>query len=653
MVTPMPTPSGGRRRTRAKGKDGGVLLLSMPWQLLHQPSIQLGVLKSALARAKIPVATRLLSIDFMEHCLRSAGEGRIGLEDFDRISTRRSEIGLGDWIFAGPPFSDADPGDDDYVGFLRARGIPEPEIAQARALRSGVPAFLDACADRVLSMHPRIVGLTCTWNQTVPSLALARVLKARDSRLAIVLGGPNCDGVMGAAMHRAFPWVDAVVRGEAERVLPALVRDLLDGGPIRPQPGLCYRQGSVSICDPRTPEPVPMDEVPAPDYDDYFEQLKGASFRRDVVGAIELPLETSRGCWWGARTRCIFCGIDPGRVHYRSHAADRVAADIQRLVARHRALRIVTTDHVFDPVYLRTLLPALRDMGHDLSIFFEVRANVTRDDVRLMREAGIDAVQPGLESLSTPILKLMRKGTTALQNVRFLKWCARYGILAFWNLIWGLPGEPPAEYEKMADQVASLTHLQPPNPVRLSLTRSSPYHDHPDQFGIEVLGPPAWFGMVFPVDTATRADLASALEYRFRDGHDPASYTASLTRAIDTWQGSMPAGFRSLRYRRGPGFLVICDRRPNLERADYRFGEHEAAVYLACEDGATPAGVVRALGASARTLDPGDVKTFLDKLTRMRLVYREGHRYLALALPQDLPEMSPPQPMDPLDRANT
>ena len=33
-------------------------------------------------------------------------------------------------------------------------------------------------------------------------------------------------------------------------------------------------------------------------------------------------------------------------------------------------------------------------------------------------------------------------------------------------------------------------------------------------------------------------------------------------------------------YRRGPGFVVVQDGRPHSERANYTFGEREAAVYL-------------------------------------------------------------------------
>jgi hypothetical protein len=49
---------------------------------------------------------------------------------------------------------------------------------------------------------------------------------------------------------------------------------------------------------------------------------------------------------------------------------------------------------------------------------------------------------PGIESLGTPILALMRKGITGLQNARLLKWCAESGIHVFWSVIYGFPGEP-------------------------------------------------------------------------------------------------------------------------------------------------------------------------------------------------------------------
>ena len=113
-------------------------------------------------------------------------------------------------------------------------------------------------------------------------------------------------------------------------------------------------------------------------------------------------------------------------------------------------------------------------------------------------------------------------------------------------------------------------------------------------------------------------------------------YVAPLRDAVDTWREHRVSGFRSLRYRRGPGFLVIHDRRPMLEPADYSFEDCEARIYLACEDGATPSAVRESLNDA--DVSEGEIRDFLDDLVVSRLVYEEGGRYLALALPAMLNE---------------
>src|SRR4029453_4982850 len=142
-------------------------------------------------------------------------------------------------------------------------GVPEAAITKAFTMRGVVPEFLDACARDVLATGARVVGFTTSFSQNLAALALSRLLKQRAPGIRVVFGGANCDGPMGAALHRSFPWVDVVVRGEGGRGLPQLVDYLLDGGPIRPQPGLCYREdGRPVAIDQSAAGMVPMDDVP-------------------------------------------------------------------------------------------------------------------------------------------------------------------------------------------------------------------------------------------------------------------------------------------------------------------------------------------------------------------------------------------------------
>jgi ribosomal peptide maturation radical SAM protein 1 len=418
-------------------------------------------------------------------------------------------------------------------------------------------------------------------------------------------------------------------------VLPELVRDVVAGRPVRPQPGLCYRDGERAIVIDQPAPTIPMDEVPAPNFDEYFARLEKTSFSAQVLPTLRLPYETSRGCWWGAKSHCTFCGLNGSGMAFRSKTAGRVLDELYALAARYGRLKFQIVDNIMDMRYLQELLPRLREGDYDLSLFYEIKANLKREQVRLLRDSGVDHIQPGIESFSNPILRLMRKGVTALQNVRLLKWCAEYGVRVNWAIIYGCPGEPPEEYARMAEILPSLSHLEPPMQlVRLVLDRFSPYHERPAAFGLEVVGPLPYYRFVYPGDDQTISDLAYSFAYSYRDGRDPEVYVEPLRPVIEAWQAGRDAGYRSLSYRRGPGFLTIQDRRPNLEGADYTLEDREARIFMACEDGATSSEVyetLRAGGIHDLTLD--DVREFLDELRESRLVYEDGGRYLALALP--------------------
>jgi hypothetical protein len=215
-----------------------VLLIAMPWEF--GPSIQLGVLHGLLARHGVDVASRSLFVDAMVHFTRATpGPGpRVRWTDYIQIASRHFDAGVGDWIFAVPPFHDTTARDAEYLDLLRRRGVPADMIDKAVRMKRAVPAYLEQCVDDVLRAEPRVVGFTTTFSQNVPSLVLARMLKERRPELVTLFGGANCDGPMGAALHREFPWIDVVVRGEAERVLPPLVAELVAGerSPPRPTP---------------------------------------------------------------------------------------------------------------------------------------------------------------------------------------------------------------------------------------------------------------------------------------------------------------------------------------------------------------------------------------------------------------------------------
>src|SRR5687768_6734888 len=167
--------------------DQSVLLINMPWSMPHRPSIQLGILQSVLRRAHIAVDVRSFNLTFMDYIASGDGghtaAGQFSFDDYRQVSEDYYELGLGDWIFAVPPFRESFELDERYLEYFRANGGREEMVGKALRLRELVPPFLERCADEVHASKPRVVGFTTTFSQNVASLVLAKLLKLRNPSL--------------------------------------------------------------------------------------------------------------------------------------------------------------------------------------------------------------------------------------------------------------------------------------------------------------------------------------------------------------------------------------------------------------------------------------------------------------------------------------
>ena len=172
-----------------------------------------------------------------------------------------------------------------------------------------------------------------------------------------------------------------------------------------------------------------MDEVPTPTYEEFFKRLERSPLRAELWPEVAILFESSRGCWWGAKSHCTFCGLNGSLMPFQKKPPARVVDEILGFAAQYKILDFVAVDDIIDLGHIRDLLPQLSAARCDLEIFYETKANLKKDQLRTFYSSGVHAIQPGIESLSTPILRLMRKGVTALQNIRLLKWCAEIGII--------------------------------------------------------------------------------------------------------------------------------------------------------------------------------------------------------------------------------
>ncbi len=293
----------------------------------------------------------------------------------------------------------------------------------------------------------------------------------------IVFGGANFDGEMGKEYLRALSFIDYVVTGEGDQVFPALVDRVSRGESIAGLPGVLSRSGGGVVESGPAALIHDLNSLPDPNYDEYFETLFRLGRERVLGDSPPLLLfETARGCWWGEKQHCTFCGLNGNGMKFRSKTPEETRGQLRRLTQRYKIVNLEAVDNIMDHNYLDKLCLSLIEERSDYQIFYEVKSNLKQAQLRTMAQAGITSIQPGIESLSSHVLALMRKGVTMLQNVRLLKWAYYYGMRVGWNILTGFPGEVPDDYDRQLLILPLLRHLPPPSGSgRIWLERFSPY----------------------------------------------------------------------------------------------------------------------------------------------------------------------------------
>jgi ribosomal peptide maturation radical SAM protein 1 len=591
----------------------------MPFQEVRRPSIQVGLLTAIACGAGFPCSTLHASVLFAD---------RVGVDRYERLSAVRSRL-VGDWLFSPAAFGSAapDPGAAllaDFAADLARAGLAPDELAHVRD--HDVPAFLADLAASGVWDDVDVVGFTATFQQTVPSLALATLLKERFPHLVTVFGGANLDGEMGPELLRTNDCVDYAVIGEGDAAFPGLLGALAAGTDPAAVPGVAVRG--------RPPRPAPradLDRLPVPDYAEYFAQARAIGLvpergPHDVV----IPFESGRGCWWGAKHHCTFCGLNGATMAWRAKSADVVLAELAEQARRYRSFSFEAVDNILDPSYVETVLARLAEQGTDYEIFYEVKANLTRSDVRRLAAAGVRRVQPGIESLSSRVLALMRKGVRASQNVNLLRWARYYGVEPSWNLLWGFAGETPEDYAEQAALVPHLAHLRPPEATgRIWLERFSPMFTDP-QLRYRFRRPEASYRYAYP-ERVDLERLAYFFEYELADALPDETF-APLRSAVATWQEAWQRpDLPALTYRSSPGYLEIEDARWPETAGTYSYTGALAELYRASAE--RPVTAAAAGRAVAGALSLSTIELAWAEWERQGLVFRDGDRTLALALP--------------------
>lgn len=509
---------------------------------------------------------------------------------------------------------------------------------EIHALRGQLFADFDragVCLDRMVAaaIDPRydIVGFSVTFEVQLPAaLVVARRIKQARPDMRVILGGAACVETQGDGLAASFPFLDAVCHTEGEAVIGPLVRVLRGEGELATVPGISYVDASGALRhNPSPAHRVDLDTLPIPQYQPFIEQFEASPWR--PMGPPKFFFETSRGCWWGQKHLCTFCGLNAEGLTFRRKSPERAYLEISHLYNQYQAHYLQATDNIMDMAYFKEVMPKLAAMpkqpGRPLSIFFEIKSNLRRDQIWALKDGGITYVQPGIESFSDSVLQLMDKGATGLGQIQFIKWAFEAGIGLVYNLIFRNPGEQASWYREMEELIPALVHLPPPTGlVNMHLERFSPYQSRPEEFGIRNLRPLSYYADLFPDPQVDLNRIAYNFAYEHDTIADPelAAAHRACARLVTYWKNTWNQQLAS--YVERAGCIVISDRRKGNLRPQAMLSGRAAELFRYLDR-------VRSWSAIQRrfpSIDEDILRSLLASWQRLGWICRTGDRYLSV-----------------------
>jgi radical SAM superfamily enzyme YgiQ (UPF0313 family) len=311
---------------------------------------------------------------------------------------------------------------------------------------------------REMKANPLCVGVSSmTGPQIRYALQAARIVKEAGDSIKVVWGGVH--GTLLPEQTVQNPLVDIVVMGEGELTFCNLVRALEKSQPLKDVKGIVFKENGVFV---RTEPQNPIDIEASPDLPYHLVDMEnyiGSQGRFFGENSRSLLFISSRGCPW----ECTYC-CNPrlSKRRWRSMSAEKTYERVIDLVDRYRLDAITFHDEEFLVDRVRA-----EKIASFINGKFRWWIQARMDRLKAMDLAGLDrnglcAVQPGIESGSDRILKMIRKGETVSDILEANRCLAKTSIIPLYNFMMGFPTE---SYEELMQSVDLTLRLLKENPT--------------------------------------------------------------------------------------------------------------------------------------------------------------------------------------------
>lgn len=585
-----------------------IALISPPWPLFNRPSLQLATLKAFLAKNRPD-----LNITCHHPYLQIAAT--IGFEAYHTISESSwaSEAICSPLLFSGMEKSS-------NALFFKALGHDaKKNKLPIKIIRKQVKRILEDLINSLPLERLNLIGITVSINQLTAALFLAKLIKSKMPELPIVLGGASVSDKAGEWVFNTFQTIDYLVDGEGELPLLGLI-DFLRKLKTHPPTAVRFR-GKIEA--PQKEQLDSIEQIPPPDFSDYFQEL--AILPPGQRFFPVLPIEASRGCWWG---RCNFCNLNLQWKGYRAKSPQRISKEVDWLARRHGVIDFAFMDNALPKNTAAECFRELSSHKRDYSFFAELRASHSREEWAEMSKGGLCEVQIGIEALSASLLKRLGKGTNLIHNIAAMRNAEEFDVELNGNLILHFPGSTHQEVQETLQVLEFVWPFRPLKTVSFWLGLHSPVALNPHLFHIKNIKPHENWYNLFPKEMLRHAE---PLILRYTgDRLQQKRLWKPVEQWVNSWhvQRKKISSPKPLTYRDGGDFLHIRQELPNGKILTHRLYGLSREIYLFCLEPTAIAAVCSHFPQKT----PVEIQKFIQDLVSKRLMFEHENQILSLAI---------------------
>ncbi len=272
--------------------------------------------------------------------------------------------------------------------------------------------------------EPDAIGFSLNYLANVPEVVdLAKQAKARRPRTFVFVGGHSVSFIAERVLEHGQGAIDAILRGEGETSVSALLEAAFDGG-LETVPGAVTPEGTG-------PPPQMLESLdehlPARDL--------GGRRRRYFIGVLDpcASIEFSRGCPWD----CSFCSAWTfyGR-SYRQVSPEAAAEDLERI--REPGVFLVDDVAFIKPDQGMEIADQIERRRIRKEYYLETRCDILVRHPEVFerwKRLGLNYLFLGLEAIDEEGLKAFRKRSTTDVNERALEIARKLELTVAINII--------------------------------------------------------------------------------------------------------------------------------------------------------------------------------------------------------------------------